>query len=349
MRENANERFVYNAWYIAAWQEELDEGIVARTILNEPIILFRDKKGHVGALEDRCCHRGAPLSQGEVVESGLQCGYHGLIFDCSGKCVEIPGADNISPQTKVRSYPVVERQQIIWIWMGDFKLADASKIIDYAFHDQPKKWPHKKAMFGIKANYMMMMDNLMDLSHLAFVHRKTIGGNPAAHAAADIRVEDKERGCLYERWMLDSPAPPTYIKAVGFKGPIDRWHRFEYVAPSTVIQNNGAIDAGKGAQENRDQPGLHFQLLHHATPETETSFHYFFSVANGYRQNEPGATQQLFEESYPTFQEDRVIMELQQQRIDQNPERELVAIPSDKALFAARRALKKLLAAERKH
>jgi vanillate O-demethylase monooxygenase subunit len=338
--------FVRNAWYIAAWPAELEAGLVARTIINEPLILFRDSAGKAVALEDRCCHRGAPLSHGQIVNGAVQCGYHGMVFNGYGECIAIPGQDRIPDQARVRSYPVVERQQIIWVWMGDPAAKDESKIIDYPFHDQPDKWPHKKAMFSIKANYAMMIDNLMDLGHLAYVHRKTIGGNPKSHAAAEITVSETPAGCLYERWMMDSPAPPTYIKAVGFKGRIDRWHRFEYFAPATVIQNNGAIDVGKNARENRDQPGLHFQLLHHATPESETSFHYFFSVANGYRQSEPEATEQLFTESYPTFQEDKVIMEAQQSRIDREPDRKLVPIKSDKALFAARKALARLLAIE---
>ena len=348
MRENANEPFVRNAWYIAAWPEELeDDQIVARTIMNEPLILFRGPDGKAAALEDRCCHRGAPLSHGWMTDKGVICGYHGLVFDGTGRCVDIPGQDGISAKTRVRSYPIVERQQIVWIWMGDPARADESLILDYPFHDQPEKWPHKKATFVINANYMMMMDNLMDLSHLAYVHRKTVGGSPAAHATAEVTVEETEQGCVFYRWMMDSPAPPTYVKAVGFEGTIDRWHRFEYVAPATVIQNNGAIDAGKGARENRDQPGLHFQLLHHATPETETSFHYFFSTANGYRQDDPAATQQMFDEIYPTFLEDKSIMEAQQDRIDREPERELVPIKGDKALFAARKALHRMIEAER--
>jgi phenylpropionate dioxygenase-like ring-hydroxylating dioxygenase large terminal subunit len=347
MRDSANEPFVRNAWYIAAWPEELESGLVARTILNEPLVIFRGPDGKAAALEDRCCHRGAPLSQGLVTGRGVQCGYHGLVFDGAGRCVDIPGQKEIPPQTRVRSYPVVERHKIVWIWMGDPARADQGKLVDYPYHDQPHKWPHKKTTFVIKANYMMMIDNLMDLSHLAYVHRKTIGGNPEAHAAAELVVRDTERGCLYERWMMNSPAPPTYVKAVGFTGRIDRWHRFEYLAPSTVVQNTGAIDAGKGARQNQDQPGLHFQVLHHATPETETSFHYFFSVANGYRQDDPAATEQLFTESYPTFLEDKVIMEAQQARIDREPERDLVPIMGDKALFAARRALRKLIEAER--
>ncbi|MBT5456220.1 MAG: Rieske 2Fe-2S domain-containing protein, partial [Rhodospirillaceae bacterium] len=147
MRENANEPFVRNAWYIAAWPEELEDGtVLARTIMGEPLVLFRDADGKAAALEDRCCHRGAPLSQGWMGARGITCGYHGLVFDASGACVEIPGQDKIPAQTRVDAYPVVERQQIIWIWMGEAP-ADESKIVDYPYHDQPEKWPHKKATF----------------------------------------------------------------------------------------------------------------------------------------------------------------------------------------------------------
>jgi phenylpropionate dioxygenase-like ring-hydroxylating dioxygenase large terminal subunit len=346
MTDTTMEPFVRNAWYIAAWPEELEDGFIARTIMNEPLIIFRDKDGKVGALEDRCCHRGAPLTHGTLIDTGIQCGYHGLVFDGSGACVEVPGQKKIPSDACVRSYPIVERQQIIWIWMGDADKADESKILDYPFHDQPEKWPHKKAMFQIKANYMMMMDNLMDLTHLGFVHAKTIGGNPSVHVNAAVTATPTEKGCMLERWMMDGAPPPTYVKAVGFKGNIDRWHRFEYVAPSSVVQNTGAIDAGKGAKENQDQPGLHFQLLHHATPETETSFHYFWSAANGYRQDDPSATEQLYNESYPTFLEDKVIMEAQQERINLDPSRPLVHIPADTAMFIARKALRAMIDAE---
>ena len=114
-----------NAWYIAAWADEVGRGqLLARRICNEPIVLFREGTGRAGALADRCCHRAAPLSMGSVVEEGIQCGYHGLVIDASGCCVRIPGQKQIPSDARVRSYPVVEKDQLVWVWMGDPAKAD---------------------------------------------------------------------------------------------------------------------------------------------------------------------------------------------------------------------------------
>ncbi len=339
--------FIRNAWYIAAWSEELDDGLLARTIMNEPIVLYRDADGTPGGLEDRCCHRGAPLTHGTIVEAGLECGYHGLTFDTKGNCVRIPGQKNIPPQARVRNYPVVERDQILWIWMGDPARADETLIVDYPYHNQPGEWPHRKAMFPIKANYMLMIDNLMDLTHLGYVHRQTIGGNPGQHVAADMDTRQTDRGAYFIRWMLDHDPPPTYRKGGKFDGKVDRWQEFEYVGPSIVLQWSGALDVGKGAREDRNKTGFHLRLLHGATPETETSFHYFWSSANGYRQDDPQATQEMYDEIYPTFIEDKEIMEAQQTRVNLDPERALVGIHADSALSLARLSLAKLIEEDR--
>lgn len=344
MTRKANQPFVRNAWYIAAWGEEVEKGILARTIMNQPMVIFRDADGKVGALEDRCCHRGAPLTHGEVVEEGLQCGYHGLTFDVNGTCVSVPGQKNIPPQARVRSYPVVERNQIIWIWMGDPARVDESKIVDYPYHDQPEKWPHRKAMFQIKSNYMLMIDNLMDLTHLGYVHSKTIGGNAKQHVGAEMETRQTDQGAYFIRWMMDHEPPPTYKKGGQFEGKVDRWQEFEYVGPSVVLQWSGALELGKDAKENREQDGFHLRLLHAATPETDTTFHYFWSSANGYRQADPAANQEMYDEIFPTFIEDKVIMEAQQERIDLDPERDLVEIHADSALALARLSLDKMIA-----
>lgn len=337
-REFANAPFLRNAWYPAAWDEDLAGGVFARTIMNEPIAFFRDASGKVCAVEDRCCHRGAALTDGKVVENGLQCGYHGLVFNGKGECVEIPGQDTIPPMAHVKHYPVVEKQEFIWIWMGDPRLADESKIIDWSFHNDQTTYPHRKATLAIKANYLMMIDNLMDLTHLGYVHSKTIGGNPSSHVNADMKVERTATGCRLTRWMLDALPPPTYLKGVPFEGRVDRWQEFEYVLPGSVLQWSGALDVGKGAQQNRDQYGVHLRLYHGITPETENSSHYLFSVGASFGQDDPRIVETIFNDTYPTFLEDVAIMNNQQARIDLDPARPLLNIKADNALQQARRA-----------
>ena len=336
-----------NAWYIAAWADEIGGESLARRICDEPIVLFRDKAGRAAALADRCCHRAAPLHRGTVVEEGIQCGYHGLIFDGSGRCVRIPGQKQIPANAAVRGYPVVEKDQLVWVWTGDPAKADTAKIVDFPYHNDPGKWPNKHDVYPIKGNYMLMVDNLMDLTHLGYLHGKTVGGNPAAHVEAEMKTTRTATGLKFTRWLKNSVPPPSYVRAAGFTGRVDRWQEFEFVAPSSVLQWTGAADAGTGAPEGKRDGGFQFRLFHGLTPETETSCFYFWSAANGYRQNDPAATEQLYQEIAPTFVEDRVMVEAQQARLSEFGEAGLVDIASDGTRMHMRRMVERLIAEER--
>lgn len=109
--------FLRNAWYPVGWSKDLTGEPVARTLLDDPVVLFRMPNGTLAALEDRCCHRAAPLSLGKLVGEHLQCGYHGLKFDGTGRCVEVPGQKAIPAGASVRSYVVCEKWRMAWIWM----------------------------------------------------------------------------------------------------------------------------------------------------------------------------------------------------------------------------------------
>ena len=338
--------FVRNAWYIAAWADELEQKPLARRICNEPVVLFRDHDGRAAALVDRCCHRAAPLSRGDVVPAGLQCGYHGLTFDGSGKCVAVPGQSRIPDSLRVRSYPLVEKNQLVWIWMGEAARADTSLILDFPYHDDHAHWPNKHDCYPIKASYMLMVDNLMDVTHLGYLHARTVGGNPLTHVTAEMHTDHTPTGLKYTRWMKNSMPPPSYVKAAGFKGRVDRWQEFEWVAPSSILQWTGAADVGTGAEQDRNGVGFQFRLFHGLTPETESSCFYFWSCANGYRQNEPEATEQLYREIAPTFVEDQEMVEAQQARIGELGEPGLVNIASDTNRVIMRRFIERLLAQE---
>ena len=165
--------FLRNGWYAAIWSRDLQEQPVARTFLNEKVVLFRNGSGQVGALEDCCCHRAAPLSRGERSGDYLACGYHGLKFDINGQCVEVPGQSLIPRGAKVRSYPVCEQWGAVWIWMGEPAKADTSKIPNLYWLADPK-WSATPGYIHLNSNYQFLIDNLLDLTHVTYVHKKTL-------------------------------------------------------------------------------------------------------------------------------------------------------------------------------
>jgi phenylpropionate dioxygenase-like ring-hydroxylating dioxygenase large terminal subunit len=338
--------FIRNAWYVAAWADEIEAGPLARRICNEPIVLYRDATGEAAALIDMCCHRGAPLHLGQVVEQGIECGYHGLIFGTDGVCVHIPGQERIPERARVRSFPVVQQDGLIWIWMGDAAPADPAAIVSYPWHNDTVNWPHKHTMYHIKAAAMLMVDNLMDLTHLGYVHTTTIGGNPSQHVEAKMETERTPLGLKFTRWMLNSLPPPTYLRAVGFTGLIDRCQRFEFVAPGSVLQWTGAVDAGGYGSGDTSNSKLAFRLFHGLTPETETSCFYFWSAANGFRQDDPAATDQFFDQVAAAFLEDKSIVEAQQARVSELGESALVDVVADAARLHMRRTVDRLLTEE---
>jgi len=309
-------------------------------------VLFRDGSHKAAALADRCCHRAAPLHLGSLVEAGIQCGYHGLVFDANGRCVAIPGQELIPQDARVRSYPTVEKDQLVWLWMGNPAVADPAKIVDFPYHNDRAHWPNKHDVYPINGNYMLMVDNLMDLTHLGHLHARTVGGNPSAHVKADMKTVRTSTGLKFTRWMRNSLPPPSYVKAAGFQGRVDRCQEFEFVAPNTILQWTGATDAGTATDNPQRDFRFQFRLFHGLTPETETSCFYFWSAANGYRQNDPEATEQLYREIAPTFLEDKAMVEAQQNRLDELGEQGLVDIASDASRMHMRRIVERLIASE---
>ena len=343
--------FIRNAWYVAAWADEIIDRPVGRRILDEPVVVYRDAATKTAtALADFCCHRGAPLSAGRCVANGIECGYHGMIYGADGVCSHIPGQVHIPAKARTRSYPLVEKDGCLWIWMGDPAAADASTIFDYPIHNDGVHWPHKHTMYPIAGSSMLVIDNLMDVTHLPYVHPSTIGGaNAKDHVEALMDVVPNENGLKYTRWLLDHTPPPTYRKACPhLAATVDRWQEFEFVAPSVVVQWVGAIDAGTGAYDRgKRDGGFSLRILHALTPETETSSHYFWCASNGYAQDDPAATDVLFDEISAAFREDQAIIQLQQARLLQFGEERLINIVADSARVHMRRVMERIAARER--
>src|SRR6202012_3736487 len=190
-------------------------------------------------------------------------------------------------------------------WTGDPAKADPASIVSYPWHNDTANWPHKHTMYPIKSSAMLMVDNLMDLTHLGYVHVSTIGGNPAIHGEAKMDTVRKPLGLKFTRWMLNSGAPPTYVRAVGVEGRLDRAQMFEFIAPGSILQLSAADEAGTYKDGLPENSKLQFRLFHGLTPETDTTCFYFWSTANGFRPGDPGPTEALFKEIAAAFNEDR--------------------------------------------
>jgi vanillate O-demethylase monooxygenase subunit len=334
--------FIRNCWYVAAWPHELTEKPLARTLLGDPVVLYRQADGVAVALEDRCCHRDLPLSMGEICGDRIVCMYHGLAFDKTGKCVHIPVQDHIPENARVRGYPLVEQDGIVWIWMGDPALADPAGILAYPWHSDPE-WAHRTGHICVAGRHELINDNLMDLSHVGWVHRQTIGGTPEAHSRATMKTEREGDSVIVRRWMPDSVPPPTYVRAVGFTGNIDRWMEIRY-KPGVIWIYVGANDAGKGIDETTYRNTLGGRIFDGITPETGTTTHYFFSAAHNFHVDKPQVTTAFFNEILATFEEDRVVIEAQQARA--LPGRRQLGIMSDAGGVQVRRIVAERIAAE---
>jgi vanillate O-demethylase monooxygenase subunit len=337
--------YLRNAWYVAGWSSEMTGKPIGRTFLDEPVVLYRGENGRVAALEDRCCHRAMPLSHGTVLGNDVRCEYHGLLFDGSGTCVEIPGQRIIPASARIRSFPVQEKDDLVWIWMGEPEKADPEEIVSFPWH---ARWPYKAKSEILKCNYLLASDNLLDQTHAAYVHKSTLASDSDAYARAEIQTTPTPNGVKFVRWMLNCIPPGLYADAVEFKGRVDRWQEFEYVAPSCILQFTGALDVGMGAYDKgvRDG-GFGLRIFYGITPETEDTTWFFWSTANGYRQNEPEATEQLFRSIEAAFKEDETVLEAQNATLRRLGDRPLININSDTARVHARLALERKIAAER--
>ena len=336
--------FLRNGWYSAIWSHELKEKPVGKTFLNEKVVLFRNDRGEVGALVDCCCHRAAPLSLGEVSGATLACGYHGLKFDVNGKCVEVPGQPDVPADAKVRSYPVYEKNNVVWIWMGDPAKTDTAKIPDMPWLSDPK-WATTPGNLHVKANYQFIIDNLLDLTHVSHVHKKTLAGDPR-EATAPTKTERLNDGVRVGRWMIDFVPPPLFAKAGNFTGKVDRWQHVTWHPPGVVYLDVGCAKTGTGAPQGDRSQGISIWSSHLITPETEHSSHYMFCFARDFGLDDTEMSKMLFEGSRATFLEDVEFLEaVQTNRVDGSLDG-LIHVTADAAQLQARRMLNAMIGAE---
>jgi phenylpropionate dioxygenase-like ring-hydroxylating dioxygenase large terminal subunit len=311
--------YLRNAWYVAAWSDDLADGkLLARTILKEPIVLYRKADGSPTALQDRCPHRFAPLSMGKILPGDrVQCPYHGLEFDQSGACVLNPhGAKNIPSRARVRSYPVVEKHKAIWIWMGE-RAPDHAKVPDFSVLDNvPELHTTKRDNMTIKANYELIVDNLLDLSHTCYLHDGILGNSETVES--DIAVDLEDDDVVVSRYASSVTAPGLFA-AQWPSAPtrVDKFTRMRWMAPSTMRLLTGICNPGA-----EWETGTGYHAIHLLTPETDRTTHYFFTAVRFNVKTTDDALNRQIQDKISTMrrfafeEQDAPVIEAQQEIID---------------------------------
>ena len=331
--------FVRNAWYAACWAAELDPGPLARRVLGEDLALFRTESGVPNAFEDCCPHRLAPLSLGSIEGETIVCGYHGMQFGTDGVCRRIPNQGNVPSRARVRVYPAIERYRLVWVWMGEAEAADMSLIPDVYWIGDPG-WSSVTGTMRYDCNWIFLVDNLMDLSHTAFVHRSTIGADDVTTSP----VEAVQEGNIVTvtRHMKNAEPSIFYRQVGGFTGRIDRWHRIWLEPPSTVIIDAGGVPAGTGDKAR----GIDTRVISMLTPVDEASVDQFWSFSRDFRLGDTALDEKISGTIDVTFNEDRVILAGQQRNAEKRPHQRMLNNAADAGVAKVRRVIEEMLRKE---
>ena len=259
--------FVRNSWYVAGWSSNFGNELKALTIVDQTLVMFRCADGALVALEDRCPHRQLPLSKGKRIGDTIQCGYHGMTFGRDGKCVRVPGQDNLPASAYVETYPLHEQHQIVWVWMGDPDQADPDDIFDLPEFSDPAWQAHQGSALHIKAHYLNVAENLVDPAHVSFVHPTTLGS--AASENVPVHVRANGDSIVAWRWIRDAAPVGFFQDFGGFTGHVDRWHYYSLHLPSTAVIDFGSADTSLNLAEDDRDAGVRIFALHFVTPVTE--------------------------------------------------------------------------------
>jgi vanillate O-demethylase monooxygenase subunit len=336
-----------NRWYVAMWADDLPPGeLVARTICEQPMVLYRKLDGTAGAIVDQCAHRFAPLSQGRLCGEHVECPYHGLRYDASGTCVSNPhGTGRITPALHIASYAVETRHSLVWVWIGDER-ADASLIPDFSHLDEGAPGiVSKRDWMVLDVDYRLMTDNLLDLSHVNFLHDGLLGHSGMVDADTEIR-EDGDT--LYVTRSSRDVAPPKLFDLMYRNDgrPVDTWAEMRWDAPACLRNHAGVCPPGAPREQGMTVIGTH--LL---TPIDATHCYYHIAAVQlggpPPAETEDGVAEQLTRLRRFAFEEqDRPMVEAQQRAYDRagGPDNlKPVMLSIDTGPLRARRMLQRLI------
>ena len=334
-------RILRNCWYAAGWADEVVIGTpLTRRIADLPILFFRRNDGEIAAIADYCPHRFAPLHRGKQIGDHIRCGYHGLEFDGTGKCVRNPHKLGNLPSKTIPSYSVTTRYDVIWIWIGSNDPDPELINREFAFLEDPKR-AHVRGRFHVKANYLLMLDNLLDISHALYLHGETLMTEDL-YKNYDPKVTDESEGIkvTLEQHGITAPlifraALPSGTELVDF---------YDYVKGLLPANVSHDIAYTQLDQSPYLPSGVSSRSAHLFTPETSTTTHYFFDNSRDFLVGDKQVDEGMLGVLRKAFGEEDIPMIEAQQKVLGDADlmdRQPLLLVNDRAAVMARRKLDK--------
>ncbi len=331
--------YVLNAWYVAAWSNEITSAPVKRTICELPLVLYRRKDGTAVALADRCAHRAFPLSSGRVVDDSIECGYHGFAYGSDGVCTRVPAQTTIPERARVRSFPVLEKDGWVWVWTGEASEADPASAPDTHWMNDPG-WATVTHSVPFACRAELIHDNLLDLTHESFLHQTTVGDDYIYEHGITVEVEGDV--VSVDRLMPGVEAPPLYAQTMGTTGLYDRFHCTEFRLPSYHVLHSGITGQGRPREE-----GYLIKVLNGITPIDAHTSWYYYAFSRNFAIDDTAATEDLRVGLATVLEEDAEALRLQEIGMQQRPDDEHdVLIAQDAGVAKARRLMTQMLRKE---
>lgn len=341
---NRDTPFIYNEWYVAAFDQEVGRHLLARRLLDRRVVMYRTQNGEPVALEDRCAHRSFPLSRSHLDGDSIVCGYHGFRYDQAGDLTQVPSQKNCPRGIGIRRYPLVRQGPLLWIWLGEETLADTGRIPRQDWVDDPA-WTCTSGYFHHPGNYVSLHENLMDLTHLSFLHANTIG--TPDYASSPYKLDFKEGHYTLIREVVPTILSPVWGKTTGLEGcaTAARIATSEFLSPAL---HRVSVTFYDSAQPDECREQFHIRTAHILTPETSNSLHYFIIHGRDFAQNDEALGKFMHEQLFAAFNEDvEGLGALETALNDRDEQHYEISVASDAPAVATRIYLKKRANAER--
>lgn len=340
-----NTPFVFDDWYVAGFAEEFGRQLLKRTLLGKPLVLYRTEAGQPVALDDRCAHRSYPLSASALEGDTIVCGYHGFRYNPAGDCIEVPSQPTLPKGIGIKAYRLIERGPVVWIWMGDPEQADAAKLPAQDWITSPS-WEQSRGTLHLKASYVRLHENLLDLTHLSYLHAKSFGTPDYAKAPFD--VEQREGYYALKRDVQPTTLPPIWGQTTGLTGhqQAARVAHSAFRGPGLHEVSVTFYDCTVPAAQRTE---FNIITAHMPTPETATTTHYFIVHGRDFAQHDAGITEFMHQQLFTAFNEDVTGLALQEELLAATPEHELyeLTVAADGPAVSMRRYLKARADAQR--